>query len=172
MSKIEAYAFARKKHQGQKDDDGKDYFYSHILPVYQGVKCFTEDNDTLCAALLHDTVEDTQTTYSELVKEFGLHIADLVMEVTHDGTKDKGYYFPRLHTAEGILIKLCDRASNVSRMDAWSEGRKMHYLKRTKFWKSFEGEALPSGGYLEEQEKLARKKKIPDKESIITVRKV
>ena len=58
------------------------------------------------------------------------------MEVTHEGERDAyGYYFPRLETQEAILLKLLDRASNISRMNAWDDDRKAQYLKKTKFWK-------------------------------------
>jgi (p)ppGpp synthase/HD superfamily hydrolase len=58
------------------------------------------------------------------------------MEVTHEESNDNfGYYFPRLKTREGIMIKLADRLSNISRMDSWDIARREHYLKKTKFWK-------------------------------------
>ena len=128
--------FAKLKHAGQTDDNGKDYYKAHLFPISLAVRNLTKDIDILVAALLHDTLEDTDTTYDELVKEFGERVANLVLEVTHEGQKDEyGYYFPRLHSADAILIKLCDRASNISRMQSWDEKRKEQYLKRTKFWK-------------------------------------
>lgn len=133
---IQAALFATKRHKGQLDDIGKDYYLAHLSPVAKAVECLTDDTDVICAAVLHDILEDTETTYEELVKKFGKRVADLVNEVTDEGTKDNyGKYFPRLKTKEGILIKLCDRASNISRMDSWSEKRQEHYLKKTKFWK-------------------------------------
>lgn len=137
MSKLkEAILFARKKHDGQLDDTGEDYYLVHLLPVATAVSTLSHDEDVVVAALLHDTVEDTDTTYEELVENFGKRVADLVMEVTQEGKKDNyGYYFPRLKTAEGILIKLCDRASNISRMQSWNRHRRQHYLNKTKFWK-------------------------------------
>lgn len=136
-----AVDFAKLKHQGQKDDSGKDYFDAHLRQVAAIMFQVTEDPEMLAAAWLHDTIEDTQTTYEELMKEFGSRVADLVMEVTHEGSKDRaGYYFPRLHTKEGIMLKFADRLSNISRMEAWGKNRQAHYLKKTRFWKKFEGE--------------------------------
>jgi (p)ppGpp synthase/HD superfamily hydrolase len=135
-----AMDFAIIAHHGQLDDEGRDYFMAHVGPVFKAVELFTKDEDILTASLLHDTVEDCGVTYETLVKTFSVRVADLVMEVTHDGTKDKGYYFPRLHTKEGILIKLADRMSNVSRMDSWDKPRQEQYLKKTKFWKSSKDE--------------------------------
>lgn len=134
---MKAVIFAREKHKGQLDDDGIDYFSSHIQQVEQIVRKVTEDEDVICAALLHDTLEDTSTTYEELVENFGKRIADLVNEVTHEGKADsKGYYFPRLKSKDAILIKFADRLSNLSRMNSWPLDRQSHYLKKSKFWKS------------------------------------
>ena len=109
---------------------------NHILPVGEAVSILTNDEDIICAAFLHDILEDTNTTYEELVKEFGKRVADFVNEVTHEGKEDEyGFYFPRLKSKEAIMIKLIDRASNISRMNSWDEKRKKQYLKRTKFWK-------------------------------------
>jgi len=130
-----AIAFAERKHQGQLDDEGNDYFSSHCYIVGEILKNLTDDSDVICAGYLHDVLEDTKTDYEELVEEFGKRVADLVNEVTHEGKADeKGFYFPRLKSKDGILIKLIDRASNVSKMNTWKEQRKEHYLKKTKFW--------------------------------------
>jgi (p)ppGpp synthase/HD superfamily hydrolase len=132
-----AYFFALRKHEGQKDDAGKDYFKSHVLHVLNILELVTQDERVLSAGILHDTIEDTDTTYEELQKEFGNVVADLVMEVTHDGKKDEhGYYFPRLHSKDGILIKFADRLSNLSRMEPWDIARQEQYLNKSKFWKS------------------------------------
>lgn len=132
-----AIDFAQKKHKGQKDDSGKIYFDEHCFKVFVVVGIVTNDANLLCAALLHDTIEDTDTTYKELVKEFNKDVADLVMEVSHEGNKDEiGYYFPRLKTKRGILLKFADRLFNLSRMDPWDEKRQQHYLSKSKFWKS------------------------------------
>lgn len=131
-----AEEFAQAAHWGQKDDSGKDYFNAHLLPVMEAVICFNEETDVICAAVLHDVIEDTKTHIKEIIDQFGERVADLVLEVTHAGEKDGyGYYYPRLKTAEGILIKLCDRASNISRMESWNAQRRQHYLDKTKFWK-------------------------------------
>ena len=130
-----AFAFAKKKHKGQKDDSGKGYFYAHCFQVFQILLRLKVDHNLLCAGLLHDTIEDTETSYMEIVAMFNKDIADLVMEVTHEGDKKTGYYFPRLKTKRGIILKFADRLSNISRMDCWPEDRQQHYLKKSKFWK-------------------------------------
>jgi len=130
-----AYNFAREAHASQVDDNGDPYF-NHCQHVMEIVAQVTEDVEMLAAALLHDVIEDTDTTYEDLVREFPQRVADLVYEVTHEGRKDNyGYYFPRLKSKDAILIKLADRMSNITRMESWDDDRREHYLKRTKFWK-------------------------------------
>lgn len=133
---IKARSFSAVKHQGQKDDEGNDYYMNHLFPVCEALMQLTNDEEIIMAGILHDTLEDTDTTYEELKKEFGQRVADLVNELTHEGKKDNyGYYFPRLKSKEAIMIKLIDRASNISRMENWDEKRKGQYLKKTTFWK-------------------------------------
>lgn len=138
MTDLEKLAkdFATKKHKNQKDDFNRPYI-SHPIQVAKIIKLISDDEDLIAAAYLHDTIEDTATTYKELKKQFNKDIADLVMEVTHDGTKDTlGYFFPRLNTKRGILLKFADRLSNLSRMESWDIARQEHYLRKSKFWKS------------------------------------
>ena len=133
-----AFDFANKAHEGQLDDSGKPYFLTHCTQV-AGLVTLTcpEDYNLICAAYLHDVVEDCGFTYEELIKEFDQDIADLVMEVTHEGTNDNvGYYFPRLNTQRGIVLKFADRMSNLSRMECWNDKRQDQYLRKSKFWKS------------------------------------
>jgi (p)ppGpp synthase/HD superfamily hydrolase len=132
---LRALHFAQEKHLEQKDDDGNPYV-EHCLRVASAVQQITDKENVIAAAYLHDTIEDTDTTYEELVEYFNKEVANLVMEVTHEGTYDAyGYYFPRLKSADAIIIKLCDRADNINRMSSWDDKRKSHYLKKTKFWK-------------------------------------
>jgi guanosine-3',5'-bis(diphosphate) 3'-pyrophosphohydrolase len=132
----EAKLFAKDKHKNHRDDDGLSYFDAHITQVVEILERVTRDIDVLAAAWLHDTLEDTDTSYGELLDRFGLSIATLVYEVTHEGKKDsEGYYFPRLKSKKAILIKFADRLSNLSRMDSWTLERQAHYLKKSKFWK-------------------------------------
>ena len=133
-----AINFAKKKHKGQLDDFGYNYFEVHCCVVYRILKLINANDNLLCAGLLHDTIEDTDTTYNELVKEFNWDIADLVLEVSHEGTKNHGYYFPLLKTERGIVLKFADRISNLSRMECWDKKRREQYLRKSKFWESNE----------------------------------
>mgnify|MGYP003423071075 FL=1 len=127
---------ARRHHLTQIDDEGKPYM-DHIWSVYNILSSVCDDEEVLAAALLHDIIEDTEYTQEELLNNFGQRVHDLVMEVTHEGKADNhGFYFPRLHSKEGIMIKFADRLSNLTRMGSWDPERVEHYLKRSKFWKS------------------------------------
>lgn len=85
-----ALSFAYEKHLGQKDDSGINYVEAHLIPVFEIIKMvFPDDRALQCAALLHDTLEDTDTTYEELSAIFGVDVANLVLEVTHEGDKEK-----------------------------------------------------------------------------------
>jgi GTP pyrophosphokinase len=133
-----AFNFGKKKHKGQKDDMGKDYFKTHCVVVSKLLKLVCpKDENLLCAGLLHDTIEDTNTSYGELYVTFNKDVADLVREVSHFGSKDNtGYYFPNLITTRGIILKFADRLSNLSRMENWDLERQNQYLRKSKFWKS------------------------------------
>ena len=131
-----ARQFAKTKHGDTLDDIGKNYFETHICQVVSILEKITDDEEILAAAYLHDVVEDCGVTYDELVYGFNKRVADLIMEVTHEGEKDDyGRYFPRLKTRDGVLIKFADRLSNLSRMEAWNDKRQKHYVKKSKFWK-------------------------------------
>lgn len=84
---LRAAAFAAEKHRNQrrKDADASPYInhplgLARVLAEEGGVT----DAATICAALLHDTIEDTDTTPVELEREFGAEICALVLEVTDD----------------------------------------------------------------------------------------
>ena len=126
-----AHKFAKQKHSGQfrnkfiewaKITSDEPYF-SHPLMVYKILLRVTKDQNLLCAALLHDTLEDTETTYPVLKKKFGKKVADIVVEVTKD---EKGEY--PIKSREGLMLKLADTLHNVS-----THGSK-EYLTKKKKW--------------------------------------
>jgi (p)ppGpp synthase/HD superfamily hydrolase len=131
----EAINFAREKHKGQLDDEGKDYFDAHCAKVAEIIRIVRpDDHELIMAAYLHDVLEDTDADHMQLAKFFGQRVAGLVLEVTKEGSPN-GDYFPRLKSKDGILLKFADRASNISRMSAWDKKRQDHYLKKSKFWR-------------------------------------
>ena len=138
MRKLEdkALEYASERHKGQLDDQGRPYFFAHLVQVHSLLTDVTDDEETLCAGVLHDVIEDTKTTYDDLVKEFNKPIADLVMELTEERGSDDGSFFPRLHSRKAVLVKFADRLSNLSRMDDWPGDRQQRYLEISRFWRS------------------------------------
>lgn len=90
MNKIEkAIIFATKAHAGTCRK-GKDKPYIlHPIEAMEIVMHFTEDEDILAAAVLHDTVEDTSVTVERLEKEFGPRVAALVASVSEDKKRNR-----------------------------------------------------------------------------------
>ena len=138
MGRLEdkALEFASIKHEEQLDDQGRPYFIAHIIQVHSLLKDITDDEEILCAGILHDTIEDTDTTYEELVHEFTKEIADLVMEVTHEGDSYMNFYFPRLKSRKAVMIQFADRLSNMSRMSQWPGSVQQDFLDRSTFWRN------------------------------------
>ena len=125
LSKIvEAYKLAEKYHHDQKRESGEPYI-SHPLSVAYILLELGMDTDTICAALLHDVVEDTECTLQELEKQFGSDVAMLVNGVTKLGkveifTKEeqKAENIRKILLAMSedirvIIIKLADRLHNM-----------------------------------------------------------
>lgn len=114
--------FAARKHRDQrrKDPEATPYINHPIGVAYNAthIGCIT-DRVTIAACLLHDTVEDTDTTYDELVETFGKTIADVVMEVTDDRTLSRAerkraqIEHVSYMSDRAKLVKLCDKLYNL-----------------------------------------------------------
>lgn len=74
---LKAYNFAKSKHNDQKRLSGESYII-HPVHVAEILSNINLDDATICAALLHDVVEDTEVTREELENEFGKEISDMV----------------------------------------------------------------------------------------------
>ncbi len=125
LSKIlSAYEFAAKAHEGQQRSSGQPYIM-HPLAVAKILLELGMDTDTVCAALLHDVVEDTEATTEDLKKRFGSDVAQLVEGVTKlkkipifnkEQQQAENVRKIMLAMAEDIrviIIKLCDRLHNM-----------------------------------------------------------
>lgn len=90
MGKIfdKAIVFAMNAHAGQKRKDGGEYIL-HPMEVATIVSTMTRDEDLLAAALLHDTVEDTNVTAQDIKDNFGDRIASFVASETEDKRPEK-----------------------------------------------------------------------------------
>lgn len=85
----EALCFATERHSGQKRKTSDIPYILHPIEVATIVATMSEDEELLSAALLHDTVEDTDTTIKEIKKKFGKRVALLVMTETEDKREDQ-----------------------------------------------------------------------------------
>ncbi len=124
-----AFDFACERHADQKRYSG-DEFITHPVGVAQICAGMRLDTDTLCAALLHDTVEDTSATLEEVRDEFGDEVAQLVDGVTkltgmnfesRDERQAENYRKMMVAMATDvrvILIKLADRLHNMRTLGA------------------------------------------------------
>ena len=80
----DALRFACDRHKGQLRKDGKTPYLDHLVRVSYLVRPVDPPIEVLCAALLHDTIEDTATSYDDLKSRFGTQVADLVAELSED----------------------------------------------------------------------------------------
>jgi (p)ppGpp synthase/HD superfamily hydrolase len=110
---------------------------NHFLDVFQILKneFYIGNQDILVAGLLHDTLEDTSTTYEEIEKTFSKQIADLVEEVSHPKNYNKEqkleYYEKIKHISSGAkLIKIADFTSHLRKfIDIYKKGEQHLYPK-------------------------------------------
>ena len=139
---LKAADFAARKHrfQKRKDADASPYI-NHPIAVAMLLSDVggVSDEDVIAAALLHDTIEDTNTTPEELDQEFGEKIRKMVQEVTDDKKMKKAerkrhqVEHAKHLSAGAALVKLADKTSNVLDVahnppKGWSVERRQEYL--------------------------------------------
>jgi GTP pyrophosphokinase/guanosine-3',5'-bis(diphosphate) 3'-pyrophosphohydrolase len=119
-----AYAYGQKMHEGQMRKSGEPYF-THPVAVAAILTEQRLDDATIITALLHDTIEDTRSTYSDIAQMFGEEVAELVdgvtkltnLQLSNAGTQ-QAENFRKLFMAMSkdlrvILVKLGDRLHNM-----------------------------------------------------------
>ena len=128
----EAYEYANILHSGQTRQSGEPYI-SHPLNVAYILAEMHADSDTVCAGLLHDTIEDTNTTKNDISHDFNQDIANLVDGVTKlskmnfSSKRDQNYANTRkiitgiTEDVRIIIIKLADRLHNMRTLQFKSE---------------------------------------------------
>lgn len=120
-----ALEFCKNAHNaaGQRRKYTNDPYWVHPVSVAEIVKSVRHTSNMVAAALLHDTVEDTDATIDDIQEEFGYDIADLVYWLTdvskpEDGNRAQRKAIDRAHTAkappEAKTIKLADLIDNTS----------------------------------------------------------
>lgn len=137
-----AYVFAMKKHGGQLRTSG-DPYYSHPIEVAGILTRFKLDCASIIAGLLHDTVEDTDTTVEEVRELFGDQVASLVDGLTKlamieqkSGSSKQAENFRKLLLAMSedirvLLIKLADRLHNMRTLHFCPEDKRLRISRET-----------------------------------------
>jgi guanosine-3',5'-bis(diphosphate) 3'-pyrophosphohydrolase len=109
---LKAISYAARRHEGQRRKDGATPYVAHPMRVSTilAQEFKVSDPDVLCAALLHDTIEDTTADWDELAKEFGRKIASWVAALSKDKRLEEAererVYFEGLMKS-GVEVKLC-----------------------------------------------------------------
>jgi GTP diphosphokinase / guanosine-3',5'-bis(diphosphate) 3'-diphosphatase len=137
-----AFVFSCERHADQKRKSG-DEFITHPVGVAQICAGMRLDTETLCAALLHDTVEDTSASLAEIEEAFGEGVAQLVDGVTkltgitfesRDERQAENYRKMMVAVASDvrvILIKLADRLHNMRTLSALSKDKRIAKARET-----------------------------------------
>lgn len=129
-----AYDFGQQAHHGQKRASGEPYFEGHCVPVAYHILDLEMDSTLVCAALIHDTIEDTDVTKEEIEQEFGKDVANLVEGVSKLGKlKYRGnerhveslrkFFVSVSNDVRVVILKLADR---------WHNLETLHYLPKNK----------------------------------------
>ena len=143
LSMVEkAYHFAVQKHDGQKRKSGEP-FVNHPIQVASIIAEMEFDVESICAALLHDVVEDTDATREDIVDEFSETIAMLVDGVTkldkipYSSKEEqqietlRKMFFAMAKDVRVIVIKLADRLHNMRTMKFMAEERQRAISRET-----------------------------------------
>lgn len=144
LSKLmQAASFAARKHTGQtrKGDDAAPYI-NHPLEVANLLANIgkVDDFNILIAAVLHDTIEDTETTKEEITEIFNAEVCGYVLEVTDDKSLPKAERKQKQiehapHLSNGAKqVKLADKISNITDVmknppAGWSLERRLEYIE-------------------------------------------
>ena len=137
-----AYTFAFIAHDGQKRKDGSAYI-SHPVAVAKIVAELKMDHDSICAALMHDVLEDCDVQKTVLEKNFGKDVANIVDGVSKLGkihmqnkAETNANNFQKMALAMAndvrvILVKLCDRVHNMRTIDFMPRHKQIIKSKET-----------------------------------------
>jgi GTP diphosphokinase / guanosine-3',5'-bis(diphosphate) 3'-diphosphatase len=137
-----AFAFACERHVDQQRRSGEE-FITHPVEVAKICAGLQLDTETLCAALLHDTVEDTSASLEEVDEEFGSSVAQLVDGVTkltgitfqsrdeHQAENYRKMMVAMATDVRVILIKLADRLHNMRTLGALPKQKQLEKARET-----------------------------------------
>ncbi|MBQ9790724.1 MAG: HD domain-containing protein [Clostridia bacterium] len=151
-----AFELAERAHSGQTRKDGQPYVI-HVVSVAYILERLNFDSDTICAALLHDVIEDCGITVDELREQFGDIVAGVVDAVS--AIEEKDYTFDDdlfddennlkasidnktyekllsmgIKNRLAFIIKLADRLHNLSTIETFSYAKQLEKVKETERW--------------------------------------
>jgi guanosine-3',5'-bis(diphosphate) 3'-pyrophosphohydrolase len=139
---VRAYEVAKRAHRGQVRKTGDPYI-THPIAVAEMLADYGLDGATLAAALMHDTVEDTDVTLEQIQAEFGEEIARLIDGVTKldrvrftsreqaQAATIRKMVVAMAQDVRVLLIKLCDRLHNLRTVDALREEKQQRVARET-----------------------------------------
>ncbi|MDP2751156.1 MAG: RelA/SpoT family protein [Rhodocyclaceae bacterium] len=139
---MQAYWFSKEAHRGQYRTSGAHYI-SHPLAVAETLASWCLDAQAISAALLHDVMEDTQITKTQIVAQFGETIADLVDGVSKLGRIENQSWeeaqadslrkmlLAMAHDVRVILVKLADRLHNMHTLEAVRPDKRRRVARET-----------------------------------------
>ena len=137
-----AVEYARAKHEGQKRKDGSPYII-HPLAVAEIVAETGLDTDAILGAILHDCIEDTDSTYDEIARQFGSTVAALVEGVTKLTRVEystleeqqmenlRKMFMAMSKDIRVVLIKICDRLHNTRTMEYQTPAKQISKSRET-----------------------------------------
>lgn len=140
-----AELFAKNKHAGQLKADGVTLYSKHLDDVVNRLKSLgVIDEQVFCAGWLHDTLENTKTTFDDLYNQFESEITVIVSSLSKDMTltrkKRNQAYVIQLDEASfnAKLIKLCDISANLSEIKNYkaSKSKKVRQIKQQRHYLS------------------------------------
>lgn len=138
----QAYAYGEKMHEGQFRHSGEPYF-THPVAVAAILTQQRLDDATIITALLHDTIEDTKSTFAEVERLFGTEVAELVDGVTKltnlqlDNVQSKQaenfrkLFFAMSKDMRVILVKLADRLHNMRTIKSMRPEKQLQKARET-----------------------------------------
>ena len=137
-----AYLFADKKHEGQVRKSGDPYI-CHCLGVAKILAELQAGPQTICVGLLHDTIEDTETTKEEIEKNFGKEVADLVEALTKvtrlsdyknvefTAENHRKIFVAMAKDVRAIIVKLADGLHNMRTLQFQPKEKQVRISKET-----------------------------------------
>ena len=138
----QAFKFANKAHRGQKRKSGHDFIVHPVEVAYHLARLELEPN-VIVAGLLHDVIEDTNTTNKEIEKKFGMEVSKLVssltkLNITEDNINEhvekknlRNFLVSMAEDVRVAIIKLADRLHNVETLQYLDKEKREKIAKET-----------------------------------------